>query len=58
MDDGIKTYPFCVNGCQGIADTSTTVITGPKDSLIKLNKIIRAKPLAFNKYRVIFTTLI
>ena len=38
-------YSFCSGGCEAIADTGTSLLTGPKDEVDKLNKFIEAKPM-------------
>lgn len=52
MDDGKQCFGFCLQGCQAIADTSTNSIIAPYNDVLKLNKIIRAKPFAYGRYRV------
>ncbi|XP_048216790.1 pepsin A-5-like [Perognathus longimembris pacificus] len=34
----------CDGGCQGILDTGTSLLTGPRDSVLKIQKVINAKP--------------
>lgn len=45
-------YPFCVNGCEAVIDTSTTNIVGPKLEIQKINRLIGAKPIAYGRYEV------
>ncbi|XP_042532484.1 pepsin F-like [Dipodomys spectabilis] len=34
----------CASGCQGILDTGTSLLTGPRDSLLNIHEIINATP--------------
>jgi cathepsin D len=49
---GYRKKHFCKYGCQAIADTGTTFITGPSDEIMKMNKIIGATPVGDGEYSV------
>lgn len=38
----VKNSSFCPNGCQTIADTGTSLITGPADQITKLMEVVGA----------------
>lgn len=52
MDLGTNTFSFCVNGCQTIADTSNNAIYGPSFEIKKINKLLNARYLMFDRYQV------
>lgn len=50
MIGGEKT--FCVDGCNAIADTGTSLIAGPTDEIKKLNEMIGATPIVGGEYTI------
>ena len=38
---------FCVEGCQAIADTGTSLLVGPTADILKINTLIGAYPIPF-----------
>lgn len=52
VDLGTNTFSFCVNGCQTIADTSNNAIYGPSFEIKKINKLLNARYLMFDRYQV------
>ncbi len=49
---GHRNKHFCKYGCQAIADTGSTFITGPSDEIRKLNKKIGATPIGHGEHSV------
>lgn len=48
VDDGI---PFCLGGCEAVADTGSNVISGPVEAMEQINRLIGAVPLTGNRYK-------
>ncbi|KAM7537527.1 hypothetical protein Aperf_G00000072982 [Anoplocephala perfoliata] len=46
----VKGEAFCEGGCEAIADTGTSLITGPTESIRKLAEILNAKPVPGGTY--------
>lgn len=47
-----KSIPYCAHGCNGIVDSSSTNIIGPKDDIDSIHSYLQARLLGFGRYRV------
>jgi cathepsin D len=53
MDDvRVGSVKVCEEGCQAIADTGTSLIAGPTDDVVKVQKAIGAVPLIHGEYMI------
>ena len=44
--------PYCKGGCMAIVDTGTSLLSGPKDEVTKLNTQLGAKQLKSGMVRI------
>ena len=54
---GGKTAPVCKGGCEGIADTGTSLIAGPTAEIKALNDMIGAHALPGGEVSVMTSTV-
>jgi len=53
MEEKTNTLKVCQGGCQAIVDSGTSLITGPEEDIVALNKAIGAIPFIQGEYLVI-----
>jgi len=52
LDLNTKSFPFCLHGCSALADTTNTIVIGPKADVDAIHVLLKAKYLSYGRYRV------